>query len=85
MKKLMIVMCLALVSMTANAQMRAGWHNGSGKYVCAAYGYGKFTGANGKRHKYVPRGRKLVKGRSHGSMRRAALKNRQRKLQHFKP
>lgn len=86
MKKVILLIALALISMTpAQAQMKAQWHNGNGKRVCAAYNYGQFTGNTGRRHKYVPRGgRKLVRGRSHSTMRFHARKRQQKSLVLFK-
>jgi len=55
MKKWILIGVVAVAPLFSQAQMKAQWHNGRGKYVCAAYGYGKFTGETGKRHKYVPR------------------------------
>jgi hypothetical protein len=85
MKKWILIGVVAVAPLFSQAQMKAQWHNGRGKYVCAAYGYGKFTGETGKRHKYVPRGRKLVKGRSHPSMRRHFRKRQQSFLRIFNP
>ena len=74
MKKAILILFICLIPSFGFSQMRAGWHSGKSKTVCAAYGYGKFTGSNGKNHKYVPYGRRKVKGRSHKAMLRHAAR-----------
>jgi hypothetical protein len=47
--------------------------SGGGVKVCAAYGYGKFSGHNGKRPKFIAKGhsyRKAARSRKHFATRR---------------
>ena len=89
MKSKLLIFALVLMGMSASTssygQMNSSWFQGKGKYVCAAYEYGKFSGETGKRLKYSPRGRQTVRGRSHSKMQYHARKNRQKKLWLFMP
>jgi hypothetical protein len=85
MKRLLLMTALLLIGFFAEAQMNASWYQRKGKGVCAAYNYGQFTGETGKRHKYVPRGKKHVRGRSYSAMHHFARKNAQRRIRLFNP
>lgn len=87
MKKWFLIIALVAAPLFSQAQMKAQWHNGRGKYVCAAYGYGKFSGPTGKSPKFVRKsgGRKTVRGRSYRSMLRHANRLQQRGNRIFNP
>lgn len=85
MKRIILLSALLLIGFFAEAQMNVQWYQRQGKYVCAAYNYGQFTGETGKRHKYVNRGRKKVKGRSYSAMYHFARKRSQKRVRLFNP
>jgi hypothetical protein len=66
MKKLIVGVVLSVMSLGVSAQSTQFWKPKGGKVgVCAAYGYGKFSGPNGKRPKYLPiKYRKAIRSRN---------------------
>jgi len=72
MKKLIVGVVLSILSLGVNAQTVKSWSpKGSKVGVCAAYRYGKFSGPNGKRSKFVPRGYSKAARSRNSFMRRA--------------
>jgi hypothetical protein len=84
MKRTSILVVLLLVGFFSYGQ-EVSWFHRKQKGVCAAYEYGKFSGENGKRLKYSPRGRQTVRGRSHSKMQYHARKRSQKNVRLFNP
>ncbi len=74
MKKVILLIAIALLSFNTQAQNSTWFKPAKSKWVCAAYNYGQFSGPNGTQHKYRPWGQKRVKGRNRASMHKFAAK-----------